>query len=158
LVSPLYIKKVRTRVPKARLTRFLRAIERHLQKKHAQLRKPYELVLVFVSANEVARLNKKYRQKRGPTDVLSFAATDPDSLGELVLCPQVIRRQAQENGWSEFNEFAYMVLHGVLHLLGYDHEKDDKNARQMYRLQDTIYFQVLKEQNPNERRNRTDRN
>ncbi len=90
------------------------------------------------------RLNKTFRGKDYATDVLSFDATDPESLGELVLCPEVIQRQAKEHELSDFAEYAYMVLHGILHLLGYDHEKDDKAAREMYRLQDKIFYSYFR--------------
>ncbi len=100
------------------------------------------LMCVFVNSAEIRRLNKKFRDKDRATDVLSFAPVEPDSLGELVFCPQVIRKQAFEHGLSYRDELLYMLIHGILHLLGYEHEKSDKQARVMYRLQDRIFEQL----------------
>jgi probable rRNA maturation factor len=96
------------------------------------------LRLVFVSAKEMRRLNREFRDKDYATDILSFAA-EPGVLGELVLSLEVLGRQAREHEMTLDEELQYMILHGVLHLLGYDHETNDKAARQMYRLQDRIF-------------------
>lgn len=68
------------------------------------------------------RLNKLYRGKNYATDILSFAPKE-GTLGELVLCLPTIRSQARRNGLGTKEELGYMLVHGVLPLLGYDHEK-----------------------------------
>lgn len=166
MIRPNYIRNVKGPFPTVRLTQFINYIWSALGKE-IKLPKVEDLTVVFASPKDVAALNGKYRGKPKPTDVLSFSPIEPSSLGELVLCPKVIVQQAKDHQWSEFNEYSYMVLHGLLHLLGYDHEKDDKKAQQMYRLQDRIFFRYLKasgsKKRPgknvrHERRNRTDRN
>jgi probable rRNA maturation factor len=72
----------------------------------------------------VRALNRTYRGKDYATDVLSFAG-DGDDLGEIVIARGVARRQAREVGHAETTEFRVLALHGLLHLLGYDHERDD---------------------------------
>jgi probable rRNA maturation factor len=69
------------------------------------------------------RLNKLYRGKNYATDILSFEAPEEGTLGELVLCLPTIRSQARRTGLGEKGELGYMLVHGVLHMLGYDHEK-----------------------------------
>ncbi len=84
-------------------------------------------------------MNHEFRGKDYATDVLSFDSLEPTSLGELVLCPEVLKRQAQEHGLTYQQELGYMLLHGVLHLLGYDHETNPKDAEKMFALQDAVF-------------------
>lgn len=111
--------------------------ELHLQKS--------DLVICFISDPEIAGMNQFFRKKRGPTDVLSFpgtidkvgwrrrtARTGPKSsarsvrryLGDIAISPETARRYAKEHGRSVRDELKVLMLHGVLHLLGYDHETD----------------------------------
>ncbi|MBX9767717.1 MAG: rRNA maturation RNase YbeY [Bdellovibrionales bacterium] len=103
-----------------------------------------DLNLVFVSAPEMKRLNRQFRGKNYATDVLSFTAIEPGVLGELVLCTSVLRRQALDHGLSFREELGYMVLHGLLHLLGYDHEQSEREAKKMFGLQDQVFEHLLK--------------
>ena len=98
-----------------------------------------ELTIVFVDKDKIQELNNQFRGKDKPTDILSFSAIEEGSLGELVICAEIIEKQAQEHQMSHQEECCYMLIHGVLHLLGYDHEKDDSDAKEMYRLQDSIF-------------------
>ncbi len=96
-----------------------------------------------VSLEEVQALNKAYRGKNVPTDVLSFPEY-PDkasilaeekgeiSIGDVVLSCDIVKKQAREDGVSVSRELAYLLSHGVLHLLGYDHEPE------MFSIQDEI--------------------
>lgn len=93
-----------------------------------------ELTLRFVDETEMQHLNAQYRGKNMPTNVLSFPANIPDDieldaplLGDIILCVPVIEREAQEQDKELFAHWAHMVIHGTLHLLGYDH-LDDKDA------------------------------
>lgn len=108
-------------------------------KKHLKAWKDQDLVVVFVDRAAMSELNWQYRRKKGPTDVLSFESAEPDSLGELVLCLEVIEENAREHGLHNRQELGYVLLHGVLHLLGYEHEASKEEARKMFRLQDRIY-------------------
>lgn len=84
---------------------------------------------------EVADLNGRFRGRERPTNVLSFPAELPDViaprvLGDIVLCAPVVRREAEEQGKCEQAHWAHLTVHGVLHLLGFDHQ-DDRQAAEM---------------------------
>ena len=83
------------------------------------------VVVALVSDARVRQLNARYRAKDAPTDVLSFGADEPGFLGEVVIASGVARRQARQAGHSVQVELRILGLHGLLHLLGYDHERDD---------------------------------
>lgn len=103
-----------------------------------------ELTLVFLDKKPAQKINFEFRGKDYATDVLSFDSMDPGSFGELVLCPDVLKRQAKEHRLTYQQELGYMLLHGVLHLLGYDHETNEKDAQEMFGLQDAIFEKLLK--------------
>lgn len=105
----------------------------------AMLTKKNELTVVFLSRRDMQQINLKYRGKDKPTDILSFESTDPKSLGELLLCSDVLKVQAREQGHSLDAETLYMLIHGVLHLLGYDHERSKREETLMFRLQDACF-------------------
>lgn len=89
---------------------------------------PSEITVRMTGAREAARLNRKWRRKKGPTNVLSFPATDirefvPGYLGDIVLCAPVIAREATQQGKPLAAHWAHMIIHGTLHLMGYDHIK-----------------------------------
>lgn len=98
------------------------------------------LLLVFTSAKKIQELNKSFLNKNVVTDILSFDAIDKSSFGELVLCREKICTQARQHAISQKQETAYLILHGILHLLGYHHEKDAQEARKMYKIQDDIFY------------------
>ena len=99
-----------------------------------------ELGVCMVGAAESRRLNARFRGRDRPTNVLSFpaaalpavnaAAARP--LGDLVICPQVLRSEAREQNKSLRAHWAHLVVHGALHLIGYDHERK-ADARRMER-------------------------
>jgi probable rRNA maturation factor len=96
-----------------------------------------ELTLRVVSTAESATLNAQYRGKKGPTNVLSFSAEVPAGvagevlpLGDVVICAEIVAREAREQGKSLDAHWAHMVVHGALHLQGHDHEKS-KDAKVM---------------------------
>jgi len=98
-----------------------------------------ELLIRVVDANESQSLNKDYRDKDAPTNVLSFALDTPEfitprMLGDLVICAEVVEFESREQGKSCDAHWAHMVVHGVLHLLGFDHQ-DDKQGQQMEALE-----------------------
>ncbi|MEK6774441.1 MAG: rRNA maturation RNase YbeY [Bdellovibrionota bacterium] len=97
-----------------------------------------ELSVVFLDEKDAKRINWQYRSKDYPTDVLSFETDDPDAIGELVMCPQVLKKQATDNKLTYENEITRMIVHGVLHLLGYDHELSPEADKKMMLLQEQI--------------------
>lgn len=95
-----------------------------------------ELSVALVGDDEMAGLNEKYRGKEGPTDVLSFGCDDPCpagagepvTLGDVIIAPDVAVAHAAEYGTTVEEELNLLLVHGILHLLGYDHESDEDAA------------------------------
>jgi probable rRNA maturation factor len=87
--------------------------------------------LIFVSSRRMSELNKKYRGKRGPTNVLSF------DTGDVVICPSIVKKQAEKFGFTQKKWMTRLVVHGILHLAGYDH-KVEKDKKKMENLEDKI--------------------
>jgi len=90
-----------------------------------------EIVVRIVDEQESAELNEQYRHKSGPTNILSFPVDLPegielDLLGDLVICAPVVEKEALEQGKILEHHWAHIIVHGVLHLLGYDHIDDDE--------------------------------
>lgn len=83
------------------------------------------LAVAIVPDGRVQSLNLQFRRKNTPTDVLSFPSDEHDYLGDVVIAAGVARRQAKEAGHSLQTELRILALHGLLHLLGYDHETDE---------------------------------
>ena len=84
-----------------------------------------EVTVALVTDGQVRALNSRYRRKNAPTDVLSFPADEPHQLGDVVIAAGVAQRQAKAAGHALRTELRILALHGLLHLLGYDHETDD---------------------------------
>lgn len=123
--------------------------------KQLELHPQSEVGLVLVSESTIAELNEKWLGEPGPTDVLSFPIDEvapfgrwlgdgPGVLGDIVLCPSYAARQAQSKGASPQSEFELLVTHGMLHLVGFDH--DEKAAElEMFSLQDRLLLQFRQE-------------
>ncbi|KRE88863.1 rRNA maturation RNase YbeY [Frateuria sp. Soil773] len=97
--------------------------------KGARRRKPAELAIRIVGLDEGRTLNRDYRGKDYATNVLSFPAELPPGIalpliGDLAICAPVVAREAAEQGKRERDHWAHLTVHGVLHLLGYDHVEE----------------------------------
>ena len=105
-----------------------------------------EMTLRFVGIDESQALNSQFRGKDKPTNVLSFPFESPPGmemplLGDLVICAPVISQEAQEQGKLVSHHYAHMIVHGILHLLGYDHV-DDTQAEEMEALEIRILAEL----------------
>ena len=87
------------------------------------------LSIVLVNKNKIKELNKKYRKKNRPTDVLSFLYSEQE--GEIVLCSEIIRENAKKFSSTFKKELKRILIHGVLHLFGYSHEESKIKAKKM---------------------------
>jgi len=87
--------------------------------------KPESFSVALVSDRRMAALNRRYRSRPRPTDVLSFAADGNGYLGDVVISAPTARRQARRYRHSLAEEIKLLMLHGLLHLMGYDHETDN---------------------------------
>jgi probable rRNA maturation factor len=122
------------RLARGPLESFLRRLKKELGLERTSI------TVCMVSDAEIARMNEKFRKKRGPTDVLSFPAARRrrpaqlsrgafrmeagENLGDIAISPATARRYAKKYGRRVPDELRVLILHGVLHLLGYDHETD----------------------------------
>ncbi|MFG6467757.1 rRNA maturation RNase YbeY [Roseateles sp. BYS87W] len=106
-------------LPRHKVQRFIRAA----------LELPGEITVRIVDADEGRALNLEYRQKDYATNVLTFDyAHEPVVAADLVICAEVVEREAAEMGIALLDHYAHMLVHGTLHAQGYDHEEDDEAA------------------------------
>lgn len=108
----------------------------------ANQKQSYALAIKLIDEDEMTMLNFHYRQKQKPTNVLSFPCQLPDEvrgdmLGDIAICAPVVNQEAIQQAKPLQAHFAHMVVHGVLHLLGFDHE-NDQEANEMESLEVTI--------------------
>lgn len=95
--------------------------------------RPVEMTVRVVGEDESRKLNHRYRGKDQPTNVLSFPfevppGVDCNNLGDLVICAPLVEREASDQGKTSVEHWAHLVIHGVLHLQGYDHQNDGEAA------------------------------
>nr|WP_298892052.1 rRNA maturation RNase YbeY [uncultured Acinetobacter sp.] len=114
---------------------------------HLDMDEPTEIGIACVDVAESHELNLQYRGKDKPTNVLSFPSDIPEEilemldarpLGDLVICIPVVLQEAEEQQKTPINHFTHLLVHGVLHLLGYDHELGDNEAEEMESLEIAI--------------------
>jgi probable rRNA maturation factor len=141
----ILIRQRAVRVERRPLELFLRRVKNELGYEQAGV------TVCLVSDAQIARMNETFRKKKGPTDVLSFPASqrrrparldrrspkskDFEYLGDIAISPATARRYARKTGRKLPNELRVLILHGLLHLLGYDHETD---RGQMDRLEEKL--------------------
>lgn len=138
---------------------FPEAILKEIAKKilETEKQKDTSLSIALVGPGRMRKLNKKYRGKNRITDVLSFPSGKLDlakpfsqdlkkaeGLGEVVICPRVIRKNSQRLNLSFEQEVSRCLIHGILHLLGYEHEKGEKGAEKMREKEEKYLLQFLK--------------
>lgn len=97
-----------------------------------------ELSILIVDDQQIARLNQQYLKREGPTNVIAFAMQEgpfteiaPDLLGDVVISVETARREAKTADLDRAIYFDQLLIHGILHLLGYDHENDPAEAHKM---------------------------
>ena len=106
------------------------------------------LSIVLVGAGRMRALNKRYRKKNRVTDVLSFERSNrfpsasENEIGEIVICLQQVKKNAKKFNLDYNKELSRVLIHGILHLLGYDHETEKKEADKMKRREDYYLGQI----------------
>lgn len=98
-----------------------------------------EVSVVLYNDEQVQKFNKTYRHKDSPTNVLSFKSESEGELGDIILAYETVMREAQVEGISSLHHTIHLIIHGFLHLLGYDHEEKN-DAYQM----ENMEIQILK--------------
>ncbi len=120
------------KVPLATIQKAMQAIAKAIK-----IRSPLKVSIAFVSSSEMRRLNRVHRGKDRGTDVLSFEMREGELLGEVLLNYEQAKRQAKEQHHAIRDEVTFLIVHGTLHLLGYDHERP-QDAKRMFALQTGI--------------------
>ena len=119
-IDTVFLKKVATKVLKGEKNK-----------------KKIELSIAIVNPQEIKKLNKEYRKKNKPTDVLSFGEIGGD-ITEIVICPE----EVEKNGKDFKKELTLVLIHGILHLFSYDHEKTKKEAEKMFQKQEEYLSKI----------------
>jgi len=112
---------------------------------------PFTLSIVLVGSVRIKKLNKKYRKKNRVTDVLAFGQEQKFpalpkrelELGEIVICLQEVKKNAKRFNSTFKKELTRVLIHGILHLLGYDHEKSKREAKEMEGKEEYYLSKVL---------------
>lgn len=120
--------------------------------------KDAEISLLLTDDDGIQALNRDYRGKDAPTDVLSFAMEEgepfllgeeqPELLGDIVINTHRAALQGESYGHSYQRELVFLFLHGLLHLLGYDHERGPEEEREMFALQDVLIGKLYAKERP----------
>ena len=118
-----------------------------------RLDKDYTFSIILLDEKDIHVINRDYRQIDRPTDVISFASNDEDALvvggeelelGDIFINIRAIRSQAEDYGHSLKREFSFLVTHGLLHLLGYDHMDKKEEEEVMFKLQEEILSEIAR--------------
>ena len=105
--------------------------------------------VILVDNEEITKINKEYRDKDYPTDVISFEEEDDDYIGEIFISIDKVYEQAKTYEHSEKREFAFLLVHGLLHLQGYDH-MNEEDEKIMFSKQDEILEELNYRREKNE--------
>lgn len=105
--------------------------------KGEKIKRSGEVSIAIVDSSEIQKLNKEYRKKNKPTDVLSFGKIG-EEISEIVICPE----EVEKNGENFKKEMAEVVIHGMLHLLGYEHEKKKSEEMAMFKKQEEYLSKI----------------
>ena len=103
---------------------------------------PRKIKVVFLSSQEARKLNFIYRGKNKPTNVLSFFY-GPE-YGEILICPEIVKKEAKADGHTQLFQMTWMILHGMLHLAGVHHEKSSAAFRRFSSLEKRILKYIFK--------------
>lgn len=122
--------------PEARLVQIAKEVSKTLK-----LKRVHHISAAFISEKEMKKLNLHHRGKNAVTDVLSFTLQNEDYFGEILLSYDQAKRQAKEMKHSVRDEISFLLVHGLLHVFGFDHEKEF-DAKKMFPLQTKILLKL----------------
>ncbi len=132
-------------------SKFIKKTARRILKK--ENKNGFSILIAFVSPEKIKNLNKQYRKKNKATDVLSFPYSDKEKfilpegktkvLGEVIICPKEVEKNSRRYKTPFKKELFLILIHGILHLLGYDHEGNKREAEKMERKQRYYLSQIF---------------
>jgi probable rRNA maturation factor len=129
-------------IPERKIKEIIKFVLREMEKDNS------ELSLVLCNNDYIHFYNKEYRNKDYPTDVLSFVDGERMGkityLGDIIISIDKVKSQSEEYGVSFEEEFSRLLVHGILHLLGYDHETSEEDEKVMMSIQDKLVDEVLR--------------
>lgn len=129
-------------IPERKIKEIIKFVLREMEKDNS------ELSLVLCNNDYIHFYNKEYRNKDYPTDVLSFVDGERIGkityLGDIIISIDKVKSQSEEYGVSFEEEFSRLLVHGILHLLGYDHETSEEDEKVMMSIQDKLVDEVLR--------------
>jgi probable rRNA maturation factor len=129
-------------IPERKIKEIIKFVLREMEKDNS------ELSLVLCNNDYIHFYNKEYRKKDYPTDVLSFVDGERMGkityLGDIIISIDKVKSQSEEYGVSFEEEFSRLLVHGILHLLGYDHETSEEDEKVMMSIQDKLVDEVLR--------------
>jgi len=129
-------------IPERKIKEIIKFVLKEMEKDNS------ELSLVMCNNDYIHFYNKEYRNKDYPTDVLSFVDGERIGkityLGDIIISIDKVESQSEEYGVSFEEEFSRLLVHGVLHLLGYDHETSEEDEKVMMSIQDKLVDEVLR--------------
>ncbi len=102
-----------------------------------------EISISLLTPAEIKKLNKVYRHKNKVTDVLSFTLADKLLLGEVLICVEQAKKQAKIKGHNLKRELQILTIHGILHLLGYDHERSEAEWKKQNKMETEILKKMI---------------
>ncbi len=129
-------------IPERKIKDIIKFVLREMEKDNS------ELSLILCNNDYIHFYNKEYRNKDYPTDVLSFVDGERMGkityLGDIIISIDKVKSQSEEYGVSFEEEFSRLLVHGILHLLGYDHETSEEDEKVMMSIQDKLVDEVLR--------------
>jgi probable rRNA maturation factor len=129
-------------IPERKIKEIIKFVLKEMEKDNS------ELSLVLCNNDYIHFYNKEYRNKDYPTDVLSFVDGERIGkityLGDIIISIDKVKSQSEEYGVSFEEEFSRLLVHGILHLLGYDHETSEEDEKVMMSIQDKLVDEVLR--------------
>jgi probable rRNA maturation factor len=112
------------------------------------LKQNQEVAVTFLDEQEMAQLHEKWMQESGPTDVMSFRLSEISdfdySLGDIVICPKVAERDAKKLKKQPALHLAFLLAHGMLHLIGFDHQKKEEKVK-MQEQEQSLMSKIMRE-------------
>ncbi len=133
------IKRERQHLHKASARLLNHMIKKKIYRSRCPKVAEWTVEIYFLNRSQIKKTNRRFRKKNIETDVLSFSSPEPyysdGNLGAIAICQAIARQQAREHGHSMNQELNVLVVHGLLHLLGFDHEKSKKAETEMKNLE-----------------------